>query len=165
MEVEDDPSSPLSTPTRQSGRKGEEEGDVDENSKELNQVVMDCLRADGLSAANPIMKQILSFPMDRYTEAEYTMTTLMVSLVRQVQELTITVQNLTRTVCDPKPEGAPTGTTTTQRSEPAAKSYARAAAQALQNATSATPAKGKRKAEVRPTPPKQQTTKIAKKRH
>jgi len=43
MDVEDDPSSPLSTPTRQSGRKGEEEGDIDENSKELNQVVMDCL--------------------------------------------------------------------------------------------------------------------------
>jgi len=117
MEVEDDPSSPLSTPTRQGGRKGEEEGDVDEISKELNQVVMDCLRADGLSAANPIMKQILSFPTDRYTEAEYTMTTLMVSLVRQVQELTVTVQNLTRTVSDPKPEGAPTGTTTRQRSE------------------------------------------------
>jgi len=165
MDVEDDPSSPLSTPTRQGGRKGEEEGDVDENSKELNQVVMDCLRADGLSAANPIMKQILSFPTDRYTEAEHTMTTLMVSLVRQVQELTVTVQNLTRTVSDPKPEGAPTGTTTRQRSEPAAKSYARAAAQAPQNATVATPAKGKRKAEVGPTPPKQQTTKIAKKAH
>jgi len=165
MDVEDDPSSPLSTPTRQGGRKGEEEGDVDENSKELNQVVMDCLRADRLSAANPIMKQILSFPTDRYTEAEYTMTTLMVSLVRQVQELTVTVQNLTRTVSDPKPEGAPMGTTTRQRSEPAAKSYARAAAQAPHNATVATPAKGKRKAEVGPTPPKQQTTKTAKKTH
>jgi len=84
MDVEDDPSSPISTPTRQSGRKGEEKGDVDENSKELNQVVMDCLRADGLSAANPIMKQLLSFPTDRYTQAEYTMTTLMVSLTGQV---------------------------------------------------------------------------------
>jgi len=51
MEVKDDPSSPLSTPTRQRGRKGEEAGDVDESSKELSQVVMDCLRADGLSAS------------------------------------------------------------------------------------------------------------------
>jgi len=42
-DVEDDPSSPLSTPTRHRGRKGEGEGDVDESSKEHNQVVMDCL--------------------------------------------------------------------------------------------------------------------------
>jgi len=165
MEVEDVPSSPLSTPTRQRGRKGEEEGDVDENSKELNQVVMDCLRADGLSATNPIMKQLSSFPSDRYSEAEYTMTTLMVSLTCQVQELTVTVQNLNRTVSDLKPEGAPTGTTTSQRSESATKSYARVAAEASQNATNATPAKGKRKAEVGPTLPKQQTTKIAKETH
>jgi len=126
---------------------------------------MDCLRADGPSAANPIMKQLLSFPTDRYTEAEYTMTTLMVSLARQVQELTVTVQNLTRTVSDPKPEGALIGTTTRQRSEPTAKLYTKAAAQAPRNATSATLAKGKRKAEVGPTPPKQQTTKVAKKTH
>jgi len=42
-DVVDDPSSTLSTPTRQTGRKGEGEGDVDESSKELNQVVMDCI--------------------------------------------------------------------------------------------------------------------------
>jgi len=130
MDVEDDPSSPLSTPTRQRGSKGEEEGDVDENSKELNQLVIDYLPADGLSAANPIMKQLSSFPTDRYTEGEYTMTTLMVSLARHLQELTVTVQNLTRTISDPKPEGAPTGETTRQPSEPTAKSYAKGAAQA-----------------------------------
>jgi len=43
MDVEDDPSSPLSTPTPQRGSKGEEEGDVDKNSKELNQLVIDYL--------------------------------------------------------------------------------------------------------------------------
>jgi len=43
MDVEDDPSSPLPTPTGQRESKGEEEGDVDKNSKELNQLVMDCL--------------------------------------------------------------------------------------------------------------------------
>jgi len=165
MEVEDHPSSLLSTPTGQRRRKGEEEGDVDENSKELNQVVMDWLRADGRSAANPIMKQLSSFLLDRYTEAEYTMTTLVVSLTRQVQELTVTVQKLARMVSDLKAEGAPTGTTTRQQLEPTTKSYAKAAAQGLQNATNATPAKGKKKVEVGPTPPKQQTTKIAKKTH
>jgi len=100
--------------------------------------------------------------MDRYTEAECTITTLMVSLTRQVQEVTVRVRNLTTTVANPKPAGAPTGTTTRQRSQPAAKSYAKAAAQAAQNATSATPAKGKRKAEVGPILPKQQTIRIAK---
>lgn len=162
METEEEFPSPSSTPTPRHGRrKGEGKDDRDEISKQLNELVEECLRADGLKADNPIRAKIETFESDRYSEAEYTMTSMLVSLAHQVQTLTVTVQNLSRTVQELQTEGAPPKNPGNQRTEPP-KTYAKAAAQAPQNAKS-TPAKGKRKAEVGPTPPKQPTTKQAKK--
>jgi len=163
MDTEEDLPPLSSTPTRQSRRKGAGEDGTDEKAIELNKLLVECLQADGLNAKNPIMKQINEFHSDRYTEAEYTMTTLRVSLAHQVQAFTITVQNLSRTVSDRRTEGAPSGASANQRPDPTPKSYVKAAAQAPQSAAPATPPKGKRKAEVGPTPPKQPTTKLQKK--
>ena len=91
------------------------------------------------------------------------MTTRLVSLGHQVQVLTVTVQNHARTVSEQRTEGPPSGASANQRPDPTPKSYAKAAAQAPQSATPATPAKGKRKAQVGPRPPKQPTTKLQKK--
>jgi len=71
---------------------------MDDPAVQLNKVLMECVRADGLKAANPIMKQINKFSPDKYSEVEYMMTTLMVSMAHQIQALMIMVENLSRTV-------------------------------------------------------------------
>jgi len=136
---------------------------MDDPAVQLNKVLMECVRADGLKAANPIMKQINKFSPDKYSEVEYMMTTLMVSMAHQIQALMIMVENLSRTVSERITEGAPPGVTTNQPNDSTPKSYAKATAQAPQSAMPTAQVKGKRKAEAGPTPRMQSTMKLIKK--
>jgi hypothetical protein len=160
------PESP--TPNAPSGGgKGKGPGNKGTHAEILVNHVLELLKAEGLAHDGAIMKEIKTYePNETFEDSEFLMTTVMVTMARQIQALTITVQNLDRTVNSLKESGgAP------QRPPPQSRkvqpdqqrTYAGVAAEAAAEFPKPkTTPRRKRKAEAGPTPPQNEKDKARK---